>query len=323
MSENFIKPFEKEKYDDYIKRILSLRDNIKIDNVYMERHHIVPKCIGGNNNDENLIYLFPEEHYYAHKLLALENPDSQSLSAAWWMMSHINNNYIDEEEYNLSRINRIKILQITMSGENNPMYGKKGELCPSYGITRSDETKEKISKSKLNKPLSEEHKKAISNGSIHRSLSEEEKNNLMESWWLWYENGGKEILSKNMSGEKNPMYGKHHTKEWKEYMSKNFSGENAPNYGKHFSEETRKKISEAAKNRVVKPVICINTGEVFKTTKEAGISKNISPSNITCALKGKQKSAGKDSDGNKIYWMYYEDYLNNNIKENTNGQSTI
>jgi ribosomal protein L37AE/L43A len=31
-----------------------------------------------------------------------------------------------------------------LSGENNPMYGKKGDLCPSYGIIRSEETRNKM-----------------------------------------------------------------------------------------------------------------------------------------------------------------------------------
>ncbi len=37
-----------------------------------------------------------------------------------------------------------------MFGEQNPMYGKTGELCPSYGLVRSDETKSKQSESRLN-----------------------------------------------------------------------------------------------------------------------------------------------------------------------------
>jgi hypothetical protein len=35
-----------------------------------ERHHIVPRCIGGNNAAENLILLSSEDHFFAHLLLA-------------------------------------------------------------------------------------------------------------------------------------------------------------------------------------------------------------------------------------------------------------
>ena len=42
-------------------------------------------------------------------------------------------------------------------GENNPMYGLKGELHPRYGKKHSEETK-----NKLKKPKTEEHKNKLS-----------------------------------------------------------------------------------------------------------------------------------------------------------------
>jgi len=32
---------------------------------YVEKHHILPRCLGGLDNKENLIKLYPEEHYLA------------------------------------------------------------------------------------------------------------------------------------------------------------------------------------------------------------------------------------------------------------------
>lgn len=37
--------------------------------VYVERHHIVPKCFGGSNKKENMVRLTGREHYIAHALL--------------------------------------------------------------------------------------------------------------------------------------------------------------------------------------------------------------------------------------------------------------
>ena len=37
---------------------------------YSERHHIIPKCVGGTNNPNNLVYLTPREHLLAHWLLS-------------------------------------------------------------------------------------------------------------------------------------------------------------------------------------------------------------------------------------------------------------
>lgn len=38
--------------------------------VYCENHHIVPKCLGGSDKPENLVYLTAKEHYVAHLLTA-------------------------------------------------------------------------------------------------------------------------------------------------------------------------------------------------------------------------------------------------------------
>lgn len=37
---------------------------------YAERHHILPRCMGGGGEPENLIRLTPEDHFFAHLLLA-------------------------------------------------------------------------------------------------------------------------------------------------------------------------------------------------------------------------------------------------------------
>lgn len=37
---------------------------------YTERHHILPRCLGGSDEAQNLINLTPEDHFFAHLLLA-------------------------------------------------------------------------------------------------------------------------------------------------------------------------------------------------------------------------------------------------------------
>lgn len=53
---------------------------------YKELHHILPKCLGGLDNDENLVYLTPEEHYVCHQLLIKIYPDNDKLVYAANMM---------------------------------------------------------------------------------------------------------------------------------------------------------------------------------------------------------------------------------------------
>ena len=68
-----------ETYQNFIQNILNTRGRFSCGDEYHERHHIIPKCIGGDDNEDNLIDLFAKEHFEAHRLLALENPDNKQL----------------------------------------------------------------------------------------------------------------------------------------------------------------------------------------------------------------------------------------------------
>lgn len=64
-------------YSDFINNILKTRGRFNV-NGYKERHHIIPKCLNGNNNESNLIDLTPYEHFIAHYLLVKEHPNNIS-----------------------------------------------------------------------------------------------------------------------------------------------------------------------------------------------------------------------------------------------------
>lgn len=86
-------------YEEFIESVLVARGRFACGEQYHERHHINPTCCGGDNNEENLIDLFAEEHYEAHKILALENPNNDKLQFAWWQMCHCKKN---DREYEVS-----------------------------------------------------------------------------------------------------------------------------------------------------------------------------------------------------------------------------
>lgn len=53
---------------------------------YFERHHIIPKCIGGNNDPDNLVLLTAKEHFICHRLLCELYPDNDKLFYSFWSM---------------------------------------------------------------------------------------------------------------------------------------------------------------------------------------------------------------------------------------------
>lgn len=132
-----------ESYNEFIQNILDTRGRFACGDVYHERHHIIPKCINGNDEEDNLIDLFAREHFIAHKLLAQENSGNRSLVYAWTMMAWIKTGsqeryQVTPEEYEEAKIALSKMnseRKGIFAGENNPMYGVRrfGENNPNYG----------------------------------------------------------------------------------------------------------------------------------------------------------------------------------------------
>lgn len=53
---------------------------------YAEKHHIIPRCMGGDNSPENLVRLTAKEHFVAHRLLVRIYPENPKLVYALWSM---------------------------------------------------------------------------------------------------------------------------------------------------------------------------------------------------------------------------------------------
>lgn len=96
-------------YNEFIQNILDTRGRFGIpEGEYKERHHIIPKCIGGTDDEENLIDLYAREHFEAHKMLMLENYNNYKLANAFSNMafktSNTTNRLLTPEEYEEARV---------------------------------------------------------------------------------------------------------------------------------------------------------------------------------------------------------------------------
>ena len=120
------------------------------------------------------------------------------------------------------------------SGEKHHMFGKH----------HSEETKKKMSESKKGKPA---HNKGV-------PMSEETRRKLSEA---------KKGL---LSGEKNPMFGKHHSEETKQKIGE-------VHKGKHIYEEQKKKLSIALKGRIMSDEHKKKIGEASKGRHHSEESK--------------------------------------------------
>jgi hypothetical protein len=81
---------------------------------YKEKHHVIPKCLGGNNNRENIVELTAREHFLCHKILCKLYPDNDKIIYALFLMAigkkkKKNNHYkINSREYEMLKIKFIQ-----------------------------------------------------------------------------------------------------------------------------------------------------------------------------------------------------------------------
>ncbi len=173
----------KRIYNEIIDRA---KDRMTNGTFYYEKHHIIPKCMGGSDEIDNLVYLLPEEHYIAHMLLVKIYDNPKLIHAANMMSLGSKNNKRHNKSYAWVRKKHAIAISENQSGSGNSQYGtiwitdgvinkkinRSGEIPNGWrkgranlwdetqrkdiaernrkaqlGTTRSKETKEKISKS--------------------------------------------------------------------------------------------------------------------------------------------------------------------------------
>ena len=110
--------FYRDVYDELIKQVKIKRPTlIKLEYPeYTEKHHILPRCMGGKDEDSNYILLSYREHVIAHCLLWLEDQDNSSLALAVIAMLYLTKGRKRQEYDSLeklfSAVNDIKLKAI-------------------------------------------------------------------------------------------------------------------------------------------------------------------------------------------------------------------
>lgn len=97
---------------------------------YMERHHIVPRCLGGSDDKQNLVNLTAREHFIAHVLLTNiykheTNVYYKLVKAVHMMLCSSSNQerYSPSRLYQRFRIEFSKIQSASQSGTKNSQFG--------------------------------------------------------------------------------------------------------------------------------------------------------------------------------------------------------
>lgn len=107
------------KYTKWYFNIIKNANKRKINNGYTEKHHIIPKSLGGVNSKNNLVKLTGREHFLVHLLLIrmVIDKDIISMVQAIVRFSHKVDN---SHQYELLR----SYVSRFSRGKNNHAYGK-------------------------------------------------------------------------------------------------------------------------------------------------------------------------------------------------------
>ena len=168
-----------------------------------------------------------------------------------------------------------KHLSDRMAGENHPFYGKH----------LSDEHRQRISESNRGHVVSEETRRKIGEANRGRIKNEE----TIRKWRKSHEGYAHSEETRRKIGEANR--GKVISEDTRRKIGE-------ANRGRIASEELRRKMSDSSSNK--RRVICVETGVIYDSMREAAASVNTPRSNIGSVCTGKTKTAGG------YHWTYVD-----------------
>lgn len=211
---------------------------------YFEVHHIMPRCLGGSDDQSNLVSLTPEEHYLAHQLLAKMHSSNPKLLYAAIMMTggvQRSNKMYGWLRRRLSEANKgnSHALGNKMTEEQIDKWRKTRALNSK---PYSEETIAKMRKAKVGKPLSEAHKEALRNAAKNRKaappVSDETRMKMRNAKLGTTLSDETKLKVKEARAGRKPALGHKHSAEAREAAG-------AVHRGKTKSPEQRQKMAEA------------------------------------------------------------------------------
>ena len=149
-----------EKYKLHYDRLVDRARNRILD-LFVEVHHILPRCLGGSDDENNLVCFTPEEHFVAHQLLLKIYPNEPKLAYGALMMT--------TDKYGHRVHNKLYGWIKRKLSENN---------CFPAGSEAAKQRAKKCGESQKGKKLSDEHKRNLANSMIGKHHSVETKSKM-------------------------------------------------------------------------------------------------------------------------------------------------
>ena len=141
--ENFDKEIMPNKWFRHYDILITRAQNRKPPSEYCELHHIIPKCLGGENTKENLVLLTAREHYIAHLLLSKIFPNHLGIITAILVMSSRLSEFSNSKNRTFSILRKQNIeIRKTLNKENCEWLAEVGRKNSQHLKGRTKETHE-------------------------------------------------------------------------------------------------------------------------------------------------------------------------------------
>lgn len=193
-------------YNDLCTSRQKLRGTIKRKGDGYNKHHIIPKCMGGEDKKENYVLLTFREHIIAHQLLHEIYPESSELTYAFLRMIQSSRSDRKENTYKIDKKGNkvhysINSKELEKLRNNSIEYLRKINL----GRKQKPESIEKMRQKKIGYKYSEEIKKAWSEQRKGHEVKQETRDKISSSRvGIEFSEEHKLNISKSHKGRKLP-----------------------------------------------------------------------------------------------------------------------
>jgi hypothetical protein len=264
---HYTSKYERWYYDIIAKAQSQTRS--KGHDVYYENHHIIPKSLGGSDEQENMILLTAREHFICHWLLYKfsEGINKNKMARAWFMMCNTKN---ENQERYIPSSHVYEAARIAYISAGVSDITRKKQSLAQIGKTIPTKTRQKISQTLKGRKKSKDHRKSLSKSLKGRKKSKEHLDKISQSrTGMKWTDEQKEHLKKirPMGGKNNSGFLGWYITPWGSYETPRLAKNNAPF---EITENGIRKYCKYKNDKVITNNHPIRTEFVGKTPKELG-----------------------------------------------------
>lgn len=163
---------------------------------YCERHHIIPRSMGGGDEKTNLVWLTAREHYLIHWLLYLMTR-TRAAAFAWHRMTHGKESVRRYKSHTYANARAARARAMSEMFKGKALSQQAREKLSNAKVGRTYEQMGRAESPLAGRVLTDAHKAAVSRSLLGRTHSDE----------------AKARLSKSKRGALNPQFGREPSQE--------------------------------------------------------------------------------------------------------------